>query len=143
MVGPTAVVCGGGAIGGGIISGVGRFLYGRDAIHGGYEMLRKESRKLESRKRKLKTDLAAKQPRIDKLKKKKLKVKRKSVAKFVEKYRMDLFTDILFFSFFCFFFFFTVKSLSGQQHPNWVITSTIKLISFTEHALCQKYSLHV
>ena len=61
---------GGGAIGGGAIGGVGGFLHEKKVTKGECKKLRKEGRELNSRLRKLKTDLAAKQPDIDNVEKK-------------------------------------------------------------------------
>lgn len=96
VVAPGAAMYGGGIIGGGAIGGVGRIYYEKEANVGEYKMLRKENGKLEAQLGKLRKGLEAQQPRIDKVEKK-LNVKWESLAKFVEKYRTDLFTDIFVF----------------------------------------------
>ena len=68
--GAAAVLYGGGAIGGGAIGGVGGLLYEKKVTKGECKKLRKEGRELNSRLRKLKTDLAAKQPDIYNVEKK-------------------------------------------------------------------------
>ena len=70
VVAPGAALYGGGAIGGGAIGGVGGFLHEKKVTKGECKKLRKEGRELNSRLRKLKTDLAAKQPDIDNVEKK-------------------------------------------------------------------------
>ncbi|XP_015778843.1 PREDICTED: uncharacterized protein LOC107356734 [Acropora digitifera] len=69
LVAPTLTALGSGAIGGGVIGGVGRYAYETDVNHGEYKMLTKEAKKLGSRLNILKTDLAVKQPLIDKVEK--------------------------------------------------------------------------
>lgn len=64
-VAPAAAVCGGGLLSGGF-----RILYEKEANDGDYKMLRVESKKLESRLLKLKTDLKFKELVIDNEKKK-------------------------------------------------------------------------
>ena len=68
-VAPTLTAFGSGAIGGGVIGGVGRYEFERNVNDGEYKMLRKEREKLESRLNTLKTDLAVKQPLIDNVEK--------------------------------------------------------------------------
>ncbi|XP_067033087.1 uncharacterized protein [Acropora muricata] len=68
-VAPTLTAFGSGAIGGGVIGGVGRYEFETNVNDGEYKMLRKERKKLESRLNTLKTDLAVKQPLIDSVEK--------------------------------------------------------------------------